>query len=89
MTEIEVMLRFPIGSYCRCVSAAGPIALVAKVVGYQLVGTNAVPYYNPAILIVYPNNKHVYPRDPRHFIPCDPPPDGAECVTVARGRSHD
>jgi len=84
MTEIEVMLRFPIGSYCTYVSLAGQRTLVAKVVGYQLVGTNGVPYSTPAILVTYPHSLGPYARDPEHFIPCDPPPDGAECVTVAR-----
>jgi hypothetical protein len=79
MTEIEVMLRFPIGSYCKYVSLAYQSALVAKVVGYKLISDNGVPYSTPAILIVYPNNKHVYPRGPKHFIPCDPPADALLC----------
>lgn len=86
MTEIEMVLRFPIGSYCTYRLAGGPPILVGRVVGYCVpeVDTEGTPYHSPDICIMYPDDMRVYIRDPRYFIPCDPPPDGEGRVTVAR-----
>jgi len=77
MTETEMLLRFPIGSWCHYRYV---YPLTEEVITNYGVRGQVVGYHGMSLILTYPSHPGIqFQRDPRTFVPCDPPADTLPC----------